>query len=142
MTRLPDLRRRPFLRSAPLLLMLLLTTPAGASTTRVEASGSGGCRGVLRLAAAPLVTMRPIPFTLVLLDPAGQPTTTPELVCDLMMPAMPMPENRPRLVAGQDSYSGEAVFPMAGAWRLQVAVRRNGSEIDRLSFDLGRVLLK
>ena len=122
--------------------MLLLTTPAGAAATRVEASGSGGYRGVLRLAAAPLVTMRPIPFTLVLLDPAGQPTTAPELVCDLVMPAMPMPENRPRLVAGQDSYSGEAVFTMAGAWRMQVAVRRNGSEIARLSFDLGRVLLK
>lgn len=142
MNHLNDLRSHlPRLASA-LLLALLFAVPAGAAVTRVETSGPGGYRGILEFGTAPLVTMRPIPFTLTLLAPDGRPTTPPGVACELVMPAMPMPENRPQLTAKGNGYTGEAVFTMAGAWRVLVAVRSGQSEIDRLSFDIERVFLK
>ncbi len=142
MTRRFDLRsRRPWL-SAVLLFCLSLAVPAGAATTRVEASGTAGYCGVLEFAAAPLVTMRPTPFTLTLFAPDGRPTTAPDATCELTMPGMPMPDNRPELSAREGRYSGAAVFTMAGSWRVVVALHSGNAEVDRLSFDLERVLLK
>jgi len=126
----------------PLLLLLFLAAPVRAATTRVEATGAGGYRGLLEFASAPLLTMRPTPFTLTLFAPGGQPTSAPELTCDLLMPAMPMPENRPQLRAQGAQYTGEAIFTMAGAWQVLVAIHRDGTEVDSLRFDLVRVLLK
>ena len=134
------------------LALLILTAPvsgraiaaadAGGPQSRLEARNSQGYRGLLTFAAAPLVTMRPTPFRLVLFDPRGRPTTAPELVCDLTMPAMPMPENRPRLTPGKTAYTGKAVFTMAGAWRVSILIHPAGGEESRLIFDIDRVLLK
>jgi len=139
-------------RAAILLALLILTAPvyaravatAGtdAPRTRLEAGNEQGYRGVLTFAAAPLVTMRPTPFRLVLFDPRGRRTTAPEIACDLTMPAMPMPDNRPPLTPGETAYSGEAIFTMAGAWRVSILVLSAGGAQSRLIFDIDRVLLK
>jgi hypothetical protein len=58
------------------------------------------------------------------------------------MPAMPMPENRPTLSPGETAYTGEAIFTMAGAWRVSILIHPAGGEQSRLIFDIDRVLLK
>ena len=141
MIRPAEILRRRCLLPAFLGLLLLVAAPAGAATTRIEARGEG-FHGVLELAAAPLVTMRPTPFTLTLRDAAGLPTTAPRLTCELVMPAMPMPPNQPQTRAAGDAYRGEAIFTMAGAWQLQVTLHQPGSADIRLDFDIDRVLLK
>lgn len=137
--------------SPPLLLLLLLATllwaglrPAYAApeTTRLEARGANGYRGVLEFSAAPLVTMRAIPFRVTLRDPQGAAVTGARLTCDLTMPAMPMPENRPEIRPDDSGYRGRAIFTMAGAWQAEIAVTADGRPLDRLAFSIERVLLK
>ena len=138
-----DPRRIPLLLpTAILLLVLSLAAPAAATVTRVESAGKVGFRGVLELAAAPLYTMRPTSFTLTLFDPAGRQTASLKPRCDLVMPAMPMPDNRPRLTAKDNGFSGEAVFTMAGEWQMLVSFATASGAQEQLTFDLGRVLLK
>lgn len=127
------------------LLGTLVTIPEGTqagTATRFEARGSLGYRGILEFQAAPLLTMRPTPFSLILIDLAGTRTTAPLVDCDLIMPAMPMPENRPQVVTKEDTYSGEAVFTMAGAWQAIVTFKTADGRPEKLVFDFGTVLLK
>jgi len=133
---------RPLLFVTALILALLPPGLATAASTRINASGQGGYRGVLEFAASPLRTMRPTAFTLTLQDPTGLETTAPDPSCSLVMPAMAMPENRPRMTRSGDHFSGEAVFTMAGEWQMLVTLHRDGAEVDRLTFDIDRVLLK
>ncbi len=123
------------------LLLLPAKLPAG-TTTSFEARGDLGYRGGLEFQAAPLVTMRPIGFSLTLVDPSGRRTTAPLATCDLIMPAMPMPDNRPRLVPGEDAYQGQAIFTMAGGWQAVVTFQTAEGHPEKLVFDLGTVLLK
>ena len=141
LTKHPE-RTRLLIAVSSLFLFLSLTGFASAATTRVEATGQAGYRGVLELAASPLRTMQPTSFTLTLYDAAGQATTLPDPRCSLVMPAMPMPDNLPRVTRAGEHYAGEAVFTMAGAWQMLVTLHRNGAVIDQLAFTLDRILLK
>jgi hypothetical protein len=123
-------------------LLVLPGEPRAGTTTRFETQGSQGYRGTLEFQAAPPVTMRPIGFSLALIDPSGQRTAALPAACDLIMPAMPMPENRPRLVPGKDLYNGEAIFTMAGRWQAVVTFQTADGRPEKLVFDLGTVLLK
>lgn len=133
---------RPLLVVTGLILALLLPGLATAASTRIAASGQAGYRGVLEFAASPLRTMRPTAFTLTLYDATGLETTAPDPSCSLVMPAMAMPENRPRLTRASGHFAGEAIFTMAGAWQMLVTLRRDGAEVDHLTFDIDRVFLK
>ncbi len=140
---------RPLLKALSLLagsLLLLgilpLRVPAAPSVTRIEARSPGGLQGVLEFAAAPLVTMHPTPFRLALKGVDGTPFPPSTLTCDLVMPAMPMPENRPRLVSDGEDFRGEAIFTMAGAWQARVTVHPVAGAEETLVFPIERVLLK
>ncbi|AMV72716.1 hypothetical protein JCM30471_12320 [Desulfuromonas carbonis] len=133
---------RPLLVVTTLILALLLPGWAMAASTRIAASGQAGYRGLLEFAASPLQTMRPTAFTLTLQDPTGLETTAPDASCSLVMPAMAMPENRPRVTRSGGHFAGEAIFTMAGAWQMLVTLRRDGTEVDHLTFDIERVLLQ
>jgi hypothetical protein len=122
--------------------LLALPAPALAGTTRSECAGENGSQAILEVAADPLLTMRPVRFRLILHAPDGSRTTEPQLDCDLTMPAMAMPENRPRIEATTDEYLGEAVFTMAGRWEAEMTVRVADKAVDRLVFPVERVLLK
>lgn len=140
-----DLRWRTFkllLLALSMLLPAAISARAAAPGTRIEMEGIGGGKAILNLASAPLRTMTPTPFHLMLTDVTGAPITGVEVSCDLTMPAMPMPENRPRVHEKDGVYWGEAIFTMAGAWQATFSVRMPDGRLELLIFDIDRVLLK
>lgn len=128
------------------LLLLLLPLSAQAkerSAIRLELPGIAGGRALLEFDTAKLVSMTSIPFCLKLEKADGSPLAGASVQCDLTMPAMQMPENRPKVLEkGSGSYRGQAVFTMPGKWQAAFAVQlpEGGKEI--LLFDIERVLLK
>jgi len=139
----PDFRRHAAAALTILLILSALAAPALADgETRLEEAASGELRAVLLLKEAPLVAMTRIPFELQLTDAAGTPLTGASVRCDLSMPAMTMPINRPAVTEKGGSYRGEAIFTMAGAWRATFEILLPNGESRTLSFDLDRVLLK
>ncbi|WP_027716232.1 FixH family protein [Desulfuromonas sp. TF] len=124
-------------------LLLSSAIQASASSgTRIEIEGIDGGKAILNLASEPLRTMTPAPFHLMLIDGTGIPITGAEVRCDLTMPAMPMPENRPKIREKDGFYWGEAVFTMAGAWQAAFQVTMPDGRLEILIFDLDPVLLK
>ena len=124
------------------LLPTAMAAVAASPGTRLEMEGIGGGKAMLNLASAPLTTMTPTPFHLMLTDVTGTPITGAEVRCDLTMPAMPMPENRPELHEEDGVYWGDAIFTMAGAWQATFSVQMPDGRLEILIFDVGRVLLK
>lgn len=139
-------KRNPLGRIGQILAFIVLTAvfpgPAASAETRLEIEGIDGGKAILNLASEPLRTMTPTPFHLVLTDSAGTPITGAEVRCDLTMPAMPMPENRPIVREKAGFYWGEAVFTMAGDWQATFQVAIPDGRLEILIFDLERVLLK
>lgn len=124
----------------------LLTLPAQAenrTTTRFELPAAAGGTAVLEFAAAPLVAMTVIPFRLDLKNADGTPRTGAAVGCDLTMPSMPMPENRPRIFERDGAYVGEMIFTCTqGAWRLTCVVGQPDGQPQTLVFDIPRVRMK
>ncbi len=127
---------------AGLMLALLFGGAAQAAESQGFTARSEGLAGTLTFAAAPLKSMTPVAFVLEVRDARGEPLTDCTVKCDLSMPAMPMPENRPSVKAEEGRYLGEAVFTMAGAWRASFELQLPGGQRKSLTFDLPRVLLK
>jgi len=145
LTKIAGLRWRSFkllLLALSLLLPTTISATAAAPGTRLEMEGIGGGKAILDLASSPLVTMTPIPFHLMLTDVTGAPTTGVEVSCNLTMPAMQMPENRPAIREKDGVYWGEAIFTMAGAWQATFNVQMPDGRLELLIFDIDRVLLK
>jgi hypothetical protein len=63
-------------------------------------------------------------------------------VCDLTMPAMPMPENRPVLKCGAIGCNGDAVFTMAGAWDITCDVTFSSGKTAQFLFVIDMVQMK
>ena len=128
----------------PLILVLLcLVAPLStlARESRFEATGSPELRAVLTCDDAPLVAMRPTRLVLQLTGKDGQPPVALKGSCDLTMPAMPMPENRPTLRPIGNELVGEAIFTMAGEWRAACTVELPGGRKETFVFSLGDVQL-
>lgn len=143
-------RRNPVtVRTFGLLIALLhglLILPAQAenrATTRFELAGAAGETATLEFAAAPLVAMTVIPFRLELKNADGTPLTGAEVRCDLTMPSMPMPENRPKITERDGAYVGEMIFTCTrGDWRFTCAVTQPDRGQHTLAFDIPRVRMK
>ena len=89
---------------------------------------------------ASLKTMTEIPFTISLDDQSD--ATIQSAACDLTMPAMPMPENRPDLTCSGNHCSGKAVFTMAGKWQATFGlIMKNGTH-SSIVFDIPMVKMK
>ena len=127
-----------------LLVLCVFASPLRAEppVTRIEAWSPRGVQGVLEFEAAPLTTMQEISFRLSLKDADGKVLTPSQVICDLVMPAMPMPENRPRLSLAGQSYSGKAIFTMAGEWQARISIQSASGTAETLVFPIDRVLLK
>jgi hypothetical protein len=133
------LLRRPVLS----LLLTLAASAAYAAPITLHSSANGQGSAVLELDADELVTMTMIPFRLVFKDHAGHPLSGAPVRCDMTMPAMTMPENRPQVAERDGVYVGEMIFPCAmGAWRITcVAEKGNGSSQTAI-FDIEKVRMK
>lgn len=128
-----------------LILTVLVTAPCqGASGGEIvlKSRSSQGRLGTLHLQNAPLRTMTSVPMVLRLSDREATPVSNAEVHCALTMPAMAMPENRPKMTASAGGYAGEAVFTMAGAWRATFGLILPSGEQDKIAFDIEGVLLK
>jgi hypothetical protein len=129
-------------------LALVLTLGGAAATAlaapiRIPASDAAPGSATLELQADELVTMTVIPFRLLIRDAAGQPVTGARVSCDLTMPSMTMPENRPKVAERDGAYGGELIFTCAmGAWRIQCLAEKSDGSRQVMTFDVEQVRMK
>lgn len=130
----------------PLLAALLLTLAPGwgyASPLALSAKGAEPGSAVLQLATDALVTMTPIPFMLLIKDAEGQAVRGAQVSCEMTMPSMKMPENKPKITERDGAYSGVLMFTCAqGAWLISCEVVASDQPKKTLTFDIERVRMR
>lgn len=133
-------------RLAGLALMLILSGVSGtvlAAPISIPATDAIPGSAVLELQADELVTMTVIPFRLLIKDQAGRALTGARVSCDLTMPSMTMPENRPKVTETGGAYGGELIFTCAmGAWRIQCLAELSDGSRQVMTFDIEKVRMK
>lgn len=135
--------RKINLAMSALLLLTLLPGPAHASHIELTAKGAQPGSAILELATDVLVTMTPIPFRLIVKDAKGEPVVGAKVSCEMTMPSMSMPENRPKVTERDGFYDGELMFTCAqGAWRISCDVVRRGLPKQSLTFDIDQVRMR
>jgi hypothetical protein len=124
-------------------ILMISARPAAAAPIRIQAAVAPSGSSVLELQTDELVTMTPVPFRLLIKDANGQPLTGAQVTCDMTMPSMTMPENRPKVTEQNGIYTGEMIFTCAmGAWRVAcTAVSGEGSSRTMI-FDIESVKMK
>jgi nitrogen fixation protein FixH len=123
-------------RSLCFVALVLLFAACGGQSSPELTQTVNGITATLALTPDPPVPMETNTLTLTLKDAEGQPLTAADVAFDLTMPAMPMPVNRPTATeTGGGVYEAEAIFTMAGAWRIQVDVTQGGTSAT-FTFDL------
>jgi hypothetical protein len=137
--------------SFPIILALLLALLLG-----IAAMGISGCDAgqeavdesrtfatqtagdltvTLRVNPYPPVPMRQAEFSISVSDAEGRPLVGAEVNCDMTMPAMPMPANRPRAVEQNPGvYTTPVLFTMAGDWEALIEVLAKDGVVERFSF--------
>ena len=136
----------PSLRLRTILLGLILgLCPAvvWAAPVVFHTTSSEPGSAVLEIAADQLVTMTAYPFQLTIRDPNGRPLTGARISCELTMPSMPMPENRPKVTERNGTYVGELIFacPM-GDWRFTCRAETAAGTSQTVAFDIPRVRMQ
>lgn len=122
---------------------LLLTSTAGLAGELVLTSKTDQpIKGQLTFTSSPLVTMRELPFTLTVASSSGNQADIHTAVCDLSMPAMAMPENRPGLDCSGSVCTGKAVFTMAGVWQATFGLIMKDGTHASIVFDIAKVQMK
>jgi hypothetical protein len=127
-----------------LALILLCCTVVGATAavTPIKTVMADGGKAVIIFASSPLLAMTEIPFTIELMNNAGEMIKDAELALDLTMPFMPMPPNNPKAAWQDNAYRGTAIFTMAGAWQVNVEVNHSESGTEKIIFDIEMVIMK
>lgn len=122
-------------------LLLIVPSIAVAAPIRIQATAPGSA--VLELQTDELVTMTAIPFRLLINDATGRPLSGAKVSCDMIMPSMPMPENRPKVIERDGAYVGKLIFTCAmGAWRINCLAEQTGGFRQMLTFDIAKVRMK
>ena len=134
--------RIPGVLLSVLLCLLVLSTPALAADTVLQATSADGAAATLTLSADPLLSMTPTDVHLALDKAHGDLLLPTAAVCDLTMPAMTMPDNRPVLSCGAIGCRGQVVFTMAGAWDVTCDVTFASGQSERFVFVIDRVQMK
>lgn len=113
----------------PCLLFLLLAVGCGQPAPTQLSQARDGLTAVLSMTPAAPAAMKPVVLLLTLRDSDGRAVNDAEVACDLTMPGMAMPDNKPKLSAeGDGRYRAETVFTMSGAWRVEASVSRPSGE--------------
>lgn len=119
------------------------TMTASAAPIRIAATAATPGSAVLELQADELVTMTAIPFRLFINDATGRPLPGARVRCDMTMPSMTMPENRPKVTERNGAYGGEMIFTCAmGAWRIACTAENPDGTSQTMTFDIDRVRMK
>ncbi len=129
------LKRSVFL----LFLFLLMAIPVFAAETVVHATDDEGSTATLTLSSRPLLSMTPTDIFLTFDKAHGDTLLSTAAVCDLTMPAMPMPENRPVLDCSATGCRGNIIFTMAGAWDIRCDVTFSGGKSSGFLFVIDMV---
>lgn len=117
-------------------LCLALPITVLAADTRLATNSEHGMRATLVLDSAPLVAMRPTRLELQVESPAVTPR---QARCEMTMPSMPMPPNRPMLRPLGEYLVGEVIFTMAGEWRASCKIDFVDGSSETFVFELGMV---
>lgn len=128
-----------------LLLNLMLMLPAAtraADSTLLSTRGSAGTPATLELHDSPLRVMTATPMRLQLHPDTPWPQAQTTVSCDLTMPAMPMPPNRPLLSRQGEAFFGEAIFTMAGGWQADCILALPAGGEEHFRFAIEQVLLQ
>ena len=66
--------------------------------------------------------MKPLPVTINISDPNGEPVTGAQISCSLVMPAMAMPSNKPPIKESEKpgQYKGLFLLTMGGLWQVEL----------------------
>jgi hypothetical protein len=126
-----------------LLTFSLLAAPAYAAPLRFAATDTPAGQATLEIQATELVTMTALPFRLLINDAGGKPLTGAKVSCDLSMPSMSMPENRPKVVERDGAYAGEMILTCTmGDWRATCVAEDEKGLRRTMTFDLGTARMK
>jgi len=121
----------------------VFASSAAAGPLRFAATEAGSRQSTLEIQSDELVTMTALPFRLVINRPDGKPLTGAKVRCDLTMPLMPMPENRPQVVERDGAYAGEMILTCTmGDWRLACVVEDTNGVQQTVIFDIGPARMK
>lgn len=126
-----------------LLAACLGTIPADAAPLHFAATGTPAGQATLEIQAEELVTMTVLPFRLTINDAGGKPLTGAKVSCDLSMPSMSMPENRPKMVERDGAYAGEMILTCTmGDWRMTCNAEDGKGLRQTMTFDIGTARMK
>jgi len=115
---------------------------AATGSIRFETTGNLGTAATLELRQNPLVVMKPTFFSLRTTPLLPVSPAIRELRCDLTMPAMPMPPNKPKVLRTGEAFTGEMIFTMAGIWQAEFNIPLPAGKEERFVFTIDQVLLK
>ena len=106
------------------ILVSVLCISCGAAVPSGTFSQKGAALNVtLKVDPFPPRSMKASTFTLTLTDAQGAPVTGATVTCDMTMPAMAMPMNRPAAKEqGSGVYTAQVLFTMSGDWEAAVQV--------------------
>lgn len=134
------------LNRALLGLLLCIALPPAASLAaplRFTAKEAAAGQALLEIQADELVTMTALPFRLTLKDAAGTPVSGARVECELTMPSMRMPENRPKVVERDGAYVGEMILTCTmGDYQATCVAEEAGGARRTSTFDLGTARMK
>jgi hypothetical protein len=113
-----------------LVLISMASSACGATATPyADTQISGSLSATLLVLPFPPVPMESTTLDLTLRDADQQPVSGASVSFDLTMPAMEMPVNRPQASEAEPGvYRANAVFTMAGEWRIQAEVSYKGRD--------------
>ena len=124
------------------LVFLLLTSSVQAAETVLYSVDADGSKATLTISSKPILTMTQVDLYLTMNKAHGDTLLPTSAVCDLTMPAMPMPRNSPVLECGPVGCRGNTIFTMAGEWDIICAVTFSSDKTSQLLFIIDMVKMK
>ena len=124
------------------LVFLLLTSSVQAAETVLYSVDADGSTETLTISTNPILTMTQVDLNLTMNKAHGDTLMPTSAFCDLTMPAMPMPRNRPVLECGPIGCRGNAIFTMAGEWDIICDVTFSSNKTSQLLFVIDMVQMK
>ena len=132
--------------AALMLLSVAMSASCGSATERTTGAATEAGRFAqagsemsvtLQVDPFPPRSMREATFTITVTDPSGAPLQGATITCDMTMPAMPMPVNRPDAVEDDPGvYVAKVLFTMAGDWEAAVHVALPDGRAETFTFNM------